>query len=272
MAAELRESSAGPLRTTDLTQAKRDLAEHGYCLLDGALTPERAAALRRRVMELAEQEVVDGTDYVYENGANQRVWSLLRKDEMFVELACDPTVMTLMDHLLGFSFLLSNIDVNIAGPGGQPMFLHADQSFMPPPWPFAAVANVMWMLDDFTPENGATRIVPGSHALQRGPDYGPEDMARPCVPVVAPAGTAMVFEGRLWHQTGANTTADQKRVGILAYYCRPYLRQQENFFVSLPPEVQERTKQDPTLRQLIGWDHYLSLGMIDGMPRDGMRY
>jgi ectoine hydroxylase-related dioxygenase (phytanoyl-CoA dioxygenase family) len=224
-------------------------------------------------MQLAAQEVADGTDYVYEGGANQWVWSLLRKDELFVELAAEPVVMELMEHLLGFNFLLSNINVNIAGPGGHPMFLHADQSFLPPPWPpYAIVANVMWMLDDFTTENGATRIVPGTHALRRGPDYGPDDMARPTVPVVAPSGTAMVFEGRLWHQTGANVTADEQRVGILAYYCRPFVRQQENFFVSLPPDVLERTKADPRLRRLIGWDHYLSLGMIDGMPREGMRY
>ena len=97
-------------------------------------------------------------------------------------------------------------------------------------------------------------------------------MARPTVPVVGPAGTAMVFEGRLWHQTGANTTVDTRHVGILAYYCRPFVRQQENFFVSLPPDVLEAHQEGPALRQLIGWDHYLSLGMIDGMPREGMRY
>lgn len=272
MSGDMLQSLPGRIAPSDLVQAKADLAEHGFCLIEGALSAEQVSSLRARVMELAAQEVADGTDYVYEGGANQRVWSLLRKDDAFVELACEPTVMTLMDHLLGFNFLLSNIDVNIAGPGGQPMFLHADQSFMPPPWPFPVVANVMWMLDDFTSENGATRIVPGSHALERGPDYGPADMARPAVPVVAPAGTAMVFEGRLWHQTGANTTGDQRRVGILAYYCRPYIRQQENFFMSLPPDVQERTKRDPRLRQLVGWDHHLSLGMIDGMPREGMRY
>jgi ectoine hydroxylase-related dioxygenase (phytanoyl-CoA dioxygenase family) len=260
------------IESTDHARAKQDLADHGFCLLEGAVSPDRVAALRARIMELADEEIVGGTDYVYDGGANQRVWSLLRKDELFVDLACDPTVMTLMDHILGFNFLLSNINVNIAGPGGNPMFLHADQSFLPPPWHWPAVANVMWMLDDFTEENGATRIVPGSHALQRGPDYGPEDMARPHVPVVAPAGTAMVFEGRLWHQTGANVTANERRVGILAYYCRPFIRQQENFFASLPADLLERTKHDPALRQLIGWDHYLSLGMIDGMPREGMRY
>src|SRR4051794_22299012 len=207
----------------DITQARADLAEHGFCLLEGALSSEQVAALRARVMELAAQEVADGTDYVYEGGANQRVWSLLRKDDLFVQLACDSPVWPLMEHVLGFGFLLSNIDVNIAGPSGQPMFLHADQSFMPPPWPpYPIVANVMWMLDDFTPDNGATRIVPGSHVLGRGPDYGPEDMARPTVPRCGPPGPAGGFEGGRWRQTGAHTTADPRRGGRLPDFLPPF--------------------------------------------------
>jgi len=258
--------------TTDLDHAKADLAEHGVCLVEGALEPERVKALRDRLEELAAREIVDGTDYVYENGSNQRVWTLLNKGEMFVDLAQDPLAMRLMEHLLGPAFLLSNIDANIAGPAGNPMFLHADQSFMPDPWPpYAMVANVIWMLDDFTPENGATRIVPGSHKLCRQPDFTKaEEWPEITRPVTAPAGTAMAFDGRLWHQTGANVTRDQRRFGILSYYCRPFIRSQENWFESLRPEVLEQAT--PALRRLLGWEHYFSLGMIDGMPRQGMRY
>lgn len=254
--------------TTSVDAAHADLDEHGYCLIENALPAERVRSLRDRLSELAEQEIRDGTDYVYENGCNQRVWQLLNKGKMFEELAEDPFGLKLTARMLGPEFLLSNIDANIAGPGGNPMFLHADQSFAPPPWPeYALVSNIMWMLDDFTPENGATRIVPGSHLRNGPPDYStiPET-----VPVCAPAGTAMVFDGRLWHQTGANVTVDERRFGILAYYCRPFMRQQENFFVSLRPDVLEHLT--PRLRHLLGWDHYLSLGMIDGMPREGMRF
>lgn len=261
-------TSSGPRPTTDLRQARADLDEHGYCLLDQGLAPDRVATVKRRLVEQAEQEIADGTDYVYENGSNQRVWTLLNKGDCFVELALDPTVLKLMEHLLGFDFLLSNIDANIAGPGGNPMFLHADQSFVPDPWPpYALVANAMWMLDDFTPDNGATRVVPKSHLLGRQPHAGAADDT---VAVCAPAGTVMVFDGRLWHQTGANVTAGERRHGILAYYCRPFMRQQENWFVSLDPAVLERS--DPKLRHLLGYDIYLSLGMIDGMPRVGPRW
>ena len=165
--------------TADLKQAKADLAEHGYCLLEGLCAPDRVAELRGRLAQLAGEELAAGTDYVYENGSNQRVWTLLNKGECFIDVALDPTVSGLMDHLLGYNFLLSNIDANIAGPGGQPMFLHADQSFVPPPWPaFPMVANAMWMLDDFTPENGATRIVPAATCGARGPTRSTRP--RPC--------------------------------------------------------------------------------------------
>jgi ectoine hydroxylase-related dioxygenase (phytanoyl-CoA dioxygenase family) len=260
----------GATTTTDLTQARADLDEHGYCLVEGALAADEVATLRARLVEVAEEEVRDGTDYVYENGSNQRVWTLLNKGDDFVELALHRLAMELMEHLLGPGFLLSNIDANIAGPGGQPMFLHADQSFVPPPWPpEPLVANIMWMLDDFRAENGSTRVVPGSHTLTYGPGFG--QSPGEAVSVEAPAGTAMAFDGRLWHQTGANTTADERRHGILSYYCRPFMRQQENWFLSIDRTVLDRHAE--RLRPLLGWGVlYLSLGMVDGMPREGQRF
>jgi ectoine hydroxylase-related dioxygenase (phytanoyl-CoA dioxygenase family) len=263
-------TAAAPARpTTDLDTAKADLDEHGYCLIGGLLPPDRPATLRSRLVALAEQEIRDGTDYVYEDGANQRVWTLLNKGDSFVELAIDPTALEIIGSLIGPDFLLSNIDANIAGPGGKPMFLHADQSFVPTPWPpYSLVANIMWMLDDFTSENGATRVAPGSHRSGRAPDLTISD--EQTVPVCAPAGTAMVIDGRLWHQTGANVTEDERRHGILAYYCRPFMRQQESWFLSIDPAVLERW--GAPLRHLLGYDLYLSLGMIDGMPRTGPRY
>ena len=255
--------------TADLQAAKQDLDEFGYCLVEGLLPPERVAEVRARLVEIAAAEVEDGTDYVYENGANQRVWTLLNKGDCFVELALDPVVNDLMGELLGGDFLLSNLDANIAGPGGNPMFIHADQSFVPEPWPpYPLVANAMWMLDDFTAENGATRVTPGSHQFQRQPPFTVADDETQ--PVCGPAGTVMVFDGRLWHQTGRNTTAGERRHGILAYYCRPFMRQQENWFLSIDPAVLERSPA--RLRHLLGYDNYFSLGMVDGMPRTGMRF
>jgi hypothetical protein len=84
--------------TTDLDAAKADLDEHGYCLVEGLLPPDRRQVVMERLVAQAAAEIEDGTDYVYEGGSNQRVWTLLNKGHCFVELALDPTVLDFMEH------------------------------------------------------------------------------------------------------------------------------------------------------------------------------
>ena len=254
---------------SDLARYKNDLESRGYCLVHDALAPARLREIRDTLVRVAAEEIANGIDYVYEDGSNQRVWVLLNKGRCFEELVQDETALELVGHLLGPGFLLSNVNANIAGPGGKPMFLHSDTDYVPAPFPsYALVTNVMWFLDDFTDANGATRIVPGSHTLRHNPDYAKRYET---VAVEGPAGTAMVFHGGLWHQTGANRTRDQKRHGILTYYCRPFMRTQENFFESLDDAVLARAT--PRLRQLLGYDMWLGgVGAIGGLPRNAQRF
>jgi ectoine hydroxylase-related dioxygenase (phytanoyl-CoA dioxygenase family) len=252
----------------ELQRYAAELDEHGYCVVQGAAEPAVIDELRDTLARVAAEEIANDTDYVYENGCNQRVWALLNKGEPFERMVENETVLLLVRKLLGTVCLLSNINANIAGPGGSPMFLHSDQDYVPAPFPeYALVANAIWFLDDFTAENGATRIVPGSHKRRTRPDYSnlPET-----VPVTGPRGSVMIFHGALWHQTGANTTLDSKRHAILCYYCRPFMRQQENWFLSLDPAVLKRAT--PQLRELLGYEIYLGgVGAIGGLPRNATR-
>jgi ectoine hydroxylase-related dioxygenase (phytanoyl-CoA dioxygenase family) len=248
----------------DLAQAATDIVENGYCLLKCPIPDMLLLKLRSRLDEVIQEERANGTAFIYDNDS-QRVFSLLNKGVEFEELVQNSAVLEIMEQILGYNFMLSSTHANVAGPGGASMYLHADQTFCRAPWPdYPLVANSMWMLDDFTPENGATRIIPGSHRWNRQPDYLAGEGNTLGEPVCAPAGSVMIFDGRLWHQTGENTTESEHRRGVVNYYCRAYVRQQQNFFAGLSAEVLERAT--PLMRRLLGWENYLSLGMLDGLP------
>lgn len=118
------------------------------------------------------------------------------------------------------------------------------------------VLNAMWMLDEFTKENGATIFVPGSHLSGRQPD--PEVDAEECwVPAIAPAGTVAIFEGRVWHSTGANKS-NEARIGLTTNFCGPHCRQQENFFLGTSDEVLSQANDE--LLELIGFKAWQGYG------------
>ena len=122
--------------------------------------------------------------------------------------------------------------------------------------------NVVWALDGFTASNGATVVAPRTHLLRRTPTTE----LPPLVPVLCPAGSAVVLDGRVWHASGENRTASTVRVAVLAHYCAPYIRQQENIFRSINPDVRRRLT--PRQRRLLGYDIWSGLGVVNGLPRD----
>jgi ectoine hydroxylase-related dioxygenase (phytanoyl-CoA dioxygenase family) len=227
-----------PEPTQDLQQAKLDLDRRGLCCLTDMLKPTDLARAHAAIYSAAAEDLADGratTAFALDtNENNQRVWNLLTRDAVFAAMAEHPSALALVRHLIGWPALLSNISGNIAGPGTSTGVLHADQVFVPEPWPERPQGiNVAWCLDDFTAANGATRVAPGSHQLSRLPPTA-DDLE--LVSLEAPAGTMFVFDSRIWHQTGLNTTRDQTRAGVFAFYTTPIYRTQENWFLTLDEE------------------------------------
>lgn len=253
-----------PEITTDLAQAKRDLDEYGLALLGDALNPDELRAARQRLVEQARGEAEGGNDTrdgsgdVRRRGPNQRVWNLINKGEIFRNIAVSPRVLELCRHMLGNDILLSSMTANIANKGGVPQAIHTDQDYIPVETTYPMVCDVAWMLVDFTDENGATRVIPGSHRWGRIPQRGHEVET---IAATGPAGTALVFDGRLWHGAGANRT-DASRHALFTYFCRAFVRQQENLTVSVAPEVIERCSKE--LLALMGFQVWHTLGMVEG--------
>jgi ectoine hydroxylase-related dioxygenase (phytanoyl-CoA dioxygenase family) len=261
---------------TELESAFAALARDGFAVLPDVLSPEEVKRVRARLVGVARSERTAGIDRnpKWEDGPNnQRVFGLLNKGIEFAHLVEHPVALALMAHLLDPMFLLSSVTANITGPDGHPMYLHYDQDYVPVPWPpFPLVANIIWMLDDFTEENGATRFIPGSHREDHT-GWTPDVMNRrgeETVAVGGRAGSLVCLDGRVLHQTGANRTADQLRHGVIAYYCQPWIRQQENASLSLLPELWPTLS--PRVRQLVGLQMYHGLGCVSGPTQRGFRY
>jgi|SRR6185312_11789702 len=249
-------------RRSELAEAIGDLGRFGYCILERALSADTVAALRARVDEQAAGEVAADCGFV-ESGINQRIWMLPNKGRIFRDLMLDPLVERFMGELLGPRFLLSSLTANIARPGGAAMYLHTDQGYVDFWTEKPLVANVLFMLDDFSERNGATRVAPGSHLQRELRRWGPEET----VPAEAPAGSVMVFDGRLIHGTGAHRAEAGERRAILAYHCRPFVRQQENFFLGLDPAI--RRSERPAFLARLGFEIWAGLGRTNAPGETG---
>jgi ectoine hydroxylase-related dioxygenase (phytanoyl-CoA dioxygenase family) len=120
-------------------------------------------------------------------------------------------------------------------------------------------AATIWAIDDFTTDNGATVLYPGSHRWgKRRP--GPDDHA---LPVIMPAGSCVFFVGTLWHGGGANATTHE-RLAVTAQYCQPWLRPMEAFTLSISREIARTVSDD--IRRMLGYSiHPPFVGAVDGL-------
>ncbi len=239
--------------TPDRERALQTLRDDGLVVLTEVLSPAATRDVRARLDAAAHASETDGVPtrgYPFDTDQlNRRVFHLFNLDSIFVDLIQRPEALQFVRQTLGDAYLISNFSANITAPGSGRMPLHADQGYVLPPWPAQPLAcNVAWVLDDFTAENGGTRYVPGSHLAGRGP--GPTDVVE-TVPIVAPAGSLLVMDGRLWHQTGDNRSRDQHRAALFGYYVMRWLRPQINWNAALWPATVATLS--PTFLDLLGY-------------------
>jgi ectoine hydroxylase-related dioxygenase (phytanoyl-CoA dioxygenase family) len=237
----------------------RRIAEEGYTVLENAIAPdfidEIADALRKVEAELGAVPA----DNLFEGVHTTRVYNLLVHGPTFEKIPVHPDVLPVVERVLDPGALISSLSSIAIGPGERAQPIHADDQVIPLTRPhIPIICNTMWAITDFTEENGATRVIPGSHLR----DHAPNPLEHyDTIAAEMPKGSVLVWVGSLWHGGGANLT-DTPRVGIAMNYCAGYIRQQENQQLGIPTKLVSTFPR--RLQELIGYSVYNGLiGHID---------
>ncbi len=226
----------------------------GYAVIENAMPPEVADALcedlRRRERELG----ITPAANPFEGAKTLRIYNLLVHGALYEAIPVNDNALPVVERVLDPGCLVSSLSSVSICPGEKAQPIHADDQLIPLPKPHpAVVCNTMWAITDFTDENGATRVIPGSHLADHSPtfmqhyDSVPAEMAK---------GSVLVYHGSLWHGGGTNRST-QRRVGIAMNYCAGYIRQQENQQLGIPREIAARFSA--RLQALVGYGLYNGL-------------
>ncbi|MYB39265.1 MAG: hypothetical protein F4Y26_18140 [Gammaproteobacteria bacterium] len=234
-----------PRETKDIHKARRDLDKYGFCLIEDAMSEFQCGHMLDRLKRQAEAErecgLADMTPHFH------IMWTLVNKGECFAKciefdpewVQGGPMLEQLNEELLGPGNYAYSFASNIARPGSYPQNLHQDSGAIHPiQTPHAPIlVNTVYIMQDVNEVNGGTLVIPTSHRLvSQVPAGGEVGPLPPAVNVEAKGGTVMLMDGRLLHGTGVNHT-DEWRYIMTNSNVKPWLRQQENWQLSVDPEV-----------------------------------
>jgi len=247
------------LDTEQIEKHVAKIRKDGYSIVENAIEPDFAEALAVDLLRLEEKLGTKPSPNVFEGAKTVRIYNLLVHGELYERIPVHPNVLPIVERVLDPGCLISSLSSISIGSDEKPQPIHADDQLIPIAKPHPPiVCNSMWALTDFTEENGATRIIPGSHLRDHSPVFGQHYDS---IAAVMPKGSVMVYDGSMWHGGGANTTGG-RRVGIAMNYCAGYIRQQENQQLGIPREIARHFS--PRLRELVGYGVYNGLiGHID---------
>ena len=189
------------------------------------------------------------------------IHNLLAKTDVLDPLVCHPTLRAIVSGILGYDFILNaGVMAMSPDPGSHAQGLHRDDSHYPLPRPHRPLVLTMALaIDAFTPNNGSTRLVPGSHRWEEEQQPEPSDI----MTLEVPAGSVLMWDGAVFHGSGPNHS-DQPRRAITLNYACGWLRSQHNHYLGVP---RERIRQMPSsLQKDLGYlPSALGLGQCERM-------
>lgn len=240
----------------------RELDRAGCAVLHEMQDEDACAGVKAELCEtLAAAPLGEDDPKAFYPAGTRRITGLMARSEAAHAMALDPAVAKLCKHHLGPNCERWHLHVSAAleiGPGAREQILHREEdpfTFFAVPRPNLVLAT-MWAMTDFTKDNGATLLVPGSHRWEAGREAEGHEI----VSATMPKGSVLVWLGGTLHGAGANTT-DTWRYGIILSYSLGWLRQEENQYLDVPPDV--AAKMSSQMRELIGYPMHGSLGFHD---------
>ena len=246
-----------PRASKDIDVLRGDLLKWGYCKIEDALSHEQVLEIRERVTEQAEGERRAGIAQRTPSGQNVNCCvnkgrcfeGLIEQHSRWVQGG--PLVEQLVSESLGADFICTSLIASISLEGGVPQALHQDQNnALDSSSPMSV--NILTAITDIDETNGGTLVIPGSHlALSEAVRLNkPVGKLPPAINIDAKAGTMVITDGRLLHGTGINHT-QSPRIVMLNGMQKPFLRQQENWMLSVRQEVLQRAS--PKLLHRMGY-------------------
>ena len=225
-------------------EEKAQLDRDGYLPLDDILSPELVAKLGKRLDELTHIEGEKAGLEVHQEAGTDRLADLVNKDPMFDIAFTHPRVLAAMYHVLRSDFKLSALNSRASLPGHGLQGIHADWGKAVEPGDYY-VCNSIWLLDDFTEQNGATRVVPGSHRSGKLPSDVQSDTKEAFdgeIKLLASAGIVVIFNSHLWHGGTLNTSPNRRRA-LHSYFCRRDQKQLLDERQYIRPETYNRLSE-----------------------------
>jgi len=239
-----------------------EVEESGFVMLHDVISQEIIENIKRESEPFLKY---DGRTE-FEGYKTRRIYSVIEKTYACNPIIEHPLVLALLDRLFQPNYLLSQLQVISVLPGEVRQPLHHDDGFYPLARPRKPIgAALIWAMDDFTAENGATMIYPKSHLWG---DVPPAEIdVSKMIPAIMPAGSAIFFLGTAWHCAGANNT-NMPRMAATTQYCEPWARQQENYSLAISRERAKGCSE--TIQKLLGYSmQFPFIGFVDG--RDPIR-
>ena len=235
---------------TSVAEILNVLDDDAAVIIENVISKDTVETLKSELVPYLSKEVFGRDEFT--GLSTKRVGALIARSNTCRDLALNPLVINVAKQYLepfADGYQLHFTSAVSIGPSETKQVLHRDRGIWGGylPRKIEPLMSTIWAVTEFTRDNGATQIVPGSHKWEKEREPDDTEIAY----AEMNPGSVLLYTGTVLHGGGANKTASEIRTGVFLHYALNWLRQEENQYLSCPPEIAKELS--PELRSLIGY-------------------